>query len=287
MSSIKDLLTNHSSVIDRIDLELILSHVLKKSREHILTYPENPLSSEQEINTLKMIRRRQKHESIAHILEKKDFYYLTFKVNKHTLIPRPETELLVDEALNDTVNQKNINTIIDIGTGSGNIIISIAHKLRNEKINYFGIDISKEALKIAKHNAKKYNLEKKIKFIKGDLLSPLIKKASSKFSNTIVIANLPYLSKEIYQATEPDVKNYEPKSALYSSQNGLAHYKRLFEQIKLLPSHNKIKFIFIEFSPEQKNALEILIKKILPSARIRFKKDLAKKWRICAINLEK
>ncbi|MFZ2193134.1 MAG: peptide chain release factor N(5)-glutamine methyltransferase [Candidatus Moraniibacteriota bacterium] len=287
MSSVKDLLTSYSSLIDRVDLELILSHALKKSREYILTYPETPFSHNQKINTLKMIHRRQKHESIAHIVGEKDFYYLTFKVNKHTLIPRPETELLIDEALNYTVNQKNINAIIDIGTGSGNIIISIAHKLRNEKINYFGIDISKEALNIARHNAKKYNLDKKIKFIKGDLLSPLIKKTSSKFSNAIIIANLPYLSKEIYQATKPDVKSYEPKSALYSSQNGLAHYKKLFEQIKLPPLRNKIKFIFIEFSPEQKNALEILIKKILPLAQIRFKKDLAKKWRICAINLEK
>ena len=284
MPPLNDFLINYPSTLDRIDLELILAHALKKSREFILTYLETKITKNQEALILKMIARRKKHEPIAHIIGEKDFYYLTFKVNKHTLIPRPETELLVDNILADTTIQ-NANSIIDIGTGSGNIIISLAHNLKNKKINYFGVDISNEALKIAKYNAKKYNLDKKIKFTKGNLLTPFARKNFLKNANTIIVANLPYLSKEIYSATKSDVKKYEPKTALYSPENGLAHYKKLFEQINLLGMRYGIKKVFIEFSPEQKNTLALLIKNTLPKTQTHFKKDLAKKWRVCTIDL--
>lgn len=284
MSTLSDFLIKYSA-LDRIDLELILAHALKKNREFILTHPETTLTKIQKETTTRMISRRIKHESIAHILEKKDFYNLSFKVSAHTLIPRPETELLIDEVMKK-ISTQEIDTIIDIGTGSGNIIISLAYLLKDKKITYFGTDISKEALKIAKYNAKKYNLDKKIKFIEGDLLTPFMKNIIVKNSKTIIIANLPYLSKKIYLATAPDVKNYEPKSALYSSQNGLAHYIKLFKQLNILQLSLGIKTIFIEFSPEQRNDIKQLIKQELISARIHFKKDLAKKWRLCMTSLD-
>jgi release factor glutamine methyltransferase len=288
MSSINDFLSKHTLFFfsNRIDLELLLAHALKKNREFILAHPEMKLTKKQEAFLLKMIARRKKYESIAHILGKKDFCDLTFKVNRHTLIPRPETELLVSES-EKKINAQKLNTIIDIGTGSGNIVITIAKHLKNKKINYFGIDISQKALNVAKSNAKKYNLDKKIKFIAGNLLTPFNKKNFSRKAKTFIIANLPYLSQKIYSACAPDVKNYEPKSALYSSQAGLNHYEKLFRQIVLLQTQLGIKNILIEFSPEQKKKLAFLVKNFFPHAQTQFKKDLAKKWRICTIELEK
>ncbi len=270
--------------LDRIDLELLLAHALKKTREFILTHPETRITKKQEIFLLKSIARRKKHESIAHIFAKKDFCDLTLKVNRHTLIPRPETELLVNES-EKKINTQKLNMVIDIGTGSGNIIIAIAKHLKNKKINYFGIDISPKALSVARCNAKKYNLNKKIKFITGNLLTPLSKKNFSQKTKTFIVANLPYLSKEIYSACVPDVKNYEPKSALYSSQEGLYHYKKLFQQIFFFQTQLNIKNILIEFSPEQKKKLSLLIESFFPNAKKQFIKDLAGKWRICAIEL--
>ncbi len=286
MPSINDFLNTpvFSSSIARIDLELLLAHALKKNREFILAHPEREITKREGAFLLKIIAQRKKHKSIAHIIAKKDFCDLTFKVNRHTLIPRPETELLVGESEKKIKTQK-LNTVIDIGTGSGNIIITLAKHLKNKKINYFGIDISSKALSVARCNAKKYNLNKKIKFITGNLLTPLSKKNFSQKTKTFIVANLPYLSKEIYSACAPDVKNYEPKSALYSSQEGLNHYKKLFQQIIFLQAQLNIKNILIEFSPEQKKKLLFLIENFFPNAKKQFIKDLAGKWRICAIEL--
>lgn len=293
---IEDLFKKYSKKIDRLDLELIIAHTIKKTREFVLAHPEYKLMQKNELRIENYANRRIKSEPLAYILGHKEFYGLDFKVNKHTLIPRPETELLVELVLKNNLTMKQFNkeTIIDVGTGSGNIIISLAKSLeersKKKEIRFFGTDISSEALKIAKYNAKKNKLNKKIKFIKSDLLNSkkLQKKITMKqCGNVTIIANLPYLSKKIYNSTKPDIKNYEPKSALYSPQGGLRHYEKLLRQIKTL--HTSYFFVhascFMEFSPEQKNALRILIKKILPSAQTEFKKDLAGKWRVCAIKL--
>jgi len=107
------------------------------------------------------------------------------------------------------------------------------------------------------------------------------------FDNLIILANLPYLSNKLYRATAPTVKNFEPKSALYSPKAGLEHYEKLLKQIKILTNHYSLFTVhcFLEFSPEQKKALIVLVKKILPFAKIRFQKDLAGKWRVCIIDL--
>lgn len=255
----------------QLDIELLISHAIKKAREFVLAHPEFEISNTQAIKIEELIKRRLKHEPIAYILGEKEFYGLDFKVNEHTLIPRPETELIIEKVL--ALNPKNSN-IVDIGTGSGNIIIALAKNLQ-AKNKFFGIDISSKALQIAKQNAKTNKVEKKIKFLKGNLLQPLTK---NKIENAIIIANLPYLSKKIYDATMPDVKKFEPKSALYSAEEGLAHYRKLFSQIKF-PAK-----IFIEFSPEQKSSLSKLAKELFPKAKLNFHKDLAQKWRILEIS---
>lgn len=289
---IQDIFQKYHKKLDHLDLELLVTHTLDKTREFILIYPEYLIRKTQNAKLETLIKRRLTYEPMAYILGEKEFYGLPFKVNKATLIPRPETEQIVERATHNAKREIKNLTIIDVGTGSGNIIVALAHNLKRKtrnKINFYGIDISQKALQIAKQNARLNKVEKKIKFIKGDMLSPVISNPQSvigKSEKLIIVANLPYLSKEIYSATMPDVKKFEPKSALYSTEEGLAHYKKLFQQIKKISSVNGHQFtVFIEFSPEQKKSLNILTKKYFLYAKLKFYKDLAHKWRILEINL--
>lgn len=299
--------------LPHLDVEVILAYALKKSRIFILTYPEQTLTSSEQKEFEKLINRRATGEPIAYILGRKEFYGLDFIVNKHTLVPRPETEQMVEQAVYVLRSMLRNTVVIDVGTGSGNIIISIAHELENNnsrvaknldsrlrgngKIKYYATDISKGALKTAKTNAKNHNLDKKIKFLHGSLLTPLFENCKliprisleQKIVNSrmIILANLPYLSKEIYASTPVDVKKFEPKSALYSPEHGLRHYRELLEQTKKIIAefHPQTITLLLEISPEQKQLLTKLIKNIFPSAKTEFKKDLAGKWRLCKISM--
>ncbi|HLN18783.1 MAG TPA: hypothetical protein VK255_01270, partial [Patescibacteria group bacterium] len=138
---------------------------------------------------------------------------------------------------------------------------------------------------IAKLNAKKNKVGKKLKFIKSDLLKKFLRHTGNKMRDNIIIANLPYLSKKIYSQTPPDVKNFEPKSALLSGKHGLDHYEKLFIQMKSLKDKNSKLKAFLEISPEQKTIINRLIKNHFPQAQISYKKDLSGKWRMVKILL--
>lgn len=324
MTTTQDLRKKYYQRIAPLDMELLFSFVLKKPREFILAHPEHKISKNQELKINNYIQRGIKNEPIAYILGKKEFYGIDFKVTKDTLIPRPETELIVDLALEElrklvrkhlpphqNTAHNNIKTtnnfwcrglrtisVVDVGTGSGNIIISIAKQLKNQEPclpagrlriknhTLFGIDISNKALAVAKQNAKAHKLDKKIKFLHGNLLDPILKNKRYFIHPTpyIILANLPYLSSQIYAHTPKNVRSYEPKSALYSPQNGLKHYTKLLKQITSL---NVLDLAcYMEISPEQKPLIQKIIKQILLSAQVTFYKDLAQKWRVCKIEIQ-
>jgi len=294
MPTIADIRKEYLRKIDYLDLELIIAHALKKPREFVASHPEYGISESRSAAIRSFIARRAKHEPLAYILGHKEFYGFDFEVTPDTLIPRPETELLVEDVLRHLQTaDRGQKTVIDIGTGSGNIIISLVKTLTDSEFQisnskFYGIDISEEALRVAKRNAGKNPARGKIKFLHGNLLEPLIKiRCAFRVPHPIIItANLPYLSREIYDATLPNVKKYEPKSALYSPAEGLAHYEALFKQLeKTFAGYGSQVDIFLEISPEQKTKLPKLIKKYLPGARIEFRKDLALKWRMCHIAL--
>ena len=297
MSYIQSLLLEYQGKIDFLDLELIITHVIKKSREFVLTHPEYKLVKSQKSKVKSYLLRRMKHEPLAFILGEKEFYGIKFKVNKNTLIPRPETEQIVELVTRNVkrkIESEKIK-IIDIGTGSGNIIISIAKQLKNFEFRilnfeFLGIDISKKALAVAKYNAKLNRVDKKINFLQGNLLEPIIKKRSMFHvpCSMIVTANLPYLSKEIYNSCSKDIKNYEPKSALISQKEGLMHYEELLKQLKELRENCNLLPVtcYMEISPEQKMKIFKLIKKYFPETKIIFHKDLSGRWRICEILIQ-
>lgn len=253
-----------------LDTELLLGFVLKKKKEWILVNPEFNVHKNAEKRFFRFIIKRIKNYPIAYILGYKYFYGLKFKVNKHVLIPRPETETLVAEVLKST-HPMGGPTILDVGTGSGCIAISISTKLQNVKI--MASDISQKALRIAKKNAR-LNNTKNIQFIKSNLLTGIENKDID-----IIVANLPYVKK--------DYKNesikYEPREALYSSKDGLSHYKKLLYQIKELKFSPK--YIFLEIDPDQVEILTNFTKQIFSKPIIEIKKDLNGFDRIFIIKL--
>lgn len=305
MHTISDINKEYSGKVDPLDLELIVAHALGKPREFVLAHPEIEITGHQSSVISKHIGRRIKDEPVAYIVGHKEFYGLDFEVNGHTLIPRPETEMLVDLALdelrisnqesknNNTTIRQYDNIVVDVGTGSGNIIISIAKaiekvKVQSSKFKTIATDISKDALEVAKKNARRHGVENEIQFLHGNFLDPLLNSnqlTELKAKKLILLANLPYLSTEIYSTAKPDVKNYEPKSALLSDDSGLSHYEKLFKQIKLLVTDYRLLITaIIEFSPEQKDKLEEMIKDCFPEAKTEFKKDLSGKWRMAVIH---
>jgi release factor glutamine methyltransferase len=252
-----------------LDAELLLSFVLKKEKEYLYTYPELELDKKQIKKYQKLIKKRSTHYPIAYILIYKEFYGLKFEVNQDVLIPRPETELLVD-ATCEVADLRG--QLVEIGTGSGCIAISLA---KNGISNIIATDISNKALKMAKKNAKLHHIEDKITFLKGSLLEPL---QNEKID--ILVANLPYLASD-YQK-ESSIQN-EPELALYSGKDGLDDYQKLFKQINELK--HQPKHILIELNPEQIKILSSYIKKLFPQVNIETKKDLQGLERVMVIEL--
>jgi release factor glutamine methyltransferase len=309
--------TKTETSIPLLDIELILAFILKKSREHILTHPETKLTNSQITNYQLLINRRLNGEPLAYITGHKEFYALDFKVNKNVLIPRPETELMVEEAMQiaqRASHSAHRTTIIDVGTGSGCIITTLAHLIKNYELrimNYdlYGIDVSKEALAVAKQNAKKNTVNDIIKFIHGNLLIPFLNKSKiqNPKSKIIITANLPYLTPTQIK-NSPTIK-FEPKLALTAGADGLKYYRQLFKQIKILLNTTAAKSsrrdfagaekfydsqyvmrdmrcaILCEIDPSQKNFIQQLIKKELPDANFEIKKDLRGHNRLVIIEL--
>ncbi len=254
--------------IDPLDREVIVATVLKKDRVFLLAHPEAKLSKRQEEKIKQLIQERATEKPLAYILGEKEFFGLPFFVNRFTLIPRPETELMVEEALKLLTKKKNNSSkkkiaVIDVGTGSGCIIVSIVRNFPSSVINhqssisFFAVDTSSRTLQIAKKNAIRHGVQEKITFAQSNLLQT-IEKQLKKFDEVILLANLPYLSEEIYQETEPTVRNFEPKSALISGRDGLNHYRRLFQKLPFFSKEKKIYF-FLEISPEQARLIPNLL----------------------------
>ncbi|MDR3642890.1 MAG: peptide chain release factor N(5)-glutamine methyltransferase [Candidatus Doudnabacteria bacterium] len=288
----------------KIEIELLLAHVLRKPREFVFMNAGVSLPAIQLIRLSALARRRQKGEPLAYILGYKDFYGMRFKVNRYVLIPRPETEIIVDRVINvvqarglpssnkkqgKALHYKPPVRILDIGTGSGCIAVSLAKQFQisNIKFQITASDNSQDALNVAKQNARillgkksnsiNYATFSKIKFVQSDLLTNI----QNRFD--IIVANLPYGWNEWKNNTSADSAGlkFEPSQALYTADHGLYQIKRLLMQISA--RQIKPKLVYLEFDPRQKKELSFAIKKILPSAELNFFKDYAGLWRYAEI----
>ncbi len=267
----KEKLEKSGTKNSQLESEMILSFITKLSREKLLSHKDQKVKNKRKLEKIK--NKRAKSYPLAYLTKSKSFYNLDFIVNEKVLIPRPESELIIDHILENFSENKEMS-IIDIGTGSGCLILSLADLWREkENINYYGIDISSSALKIAKKNSKKQQLKEKITFLKGSVLKPILKREKELKKEVVIIANLPYLTKKEIKES-PSIK-FEPKKALDGGPDGLKYYRKLLEEVKKIKKE-KIT-IYKETSNWQAEKLtEIIEKKIgTHNPKIDIIKDLA------------
>ena len=220
--SIKEIIKNHSD-IDRIDVELLLCHVLKCQRVFLLSHSEKILSSEEQNQFSNLISRRKQGEPIAYILGKKAFWNLELIVTPDVLIPRPETELIVEWVLEKFKDKKEL-VLADLGTGSGAIALSLAKAKPNWKI--IATDASEKALSVAKGNAENLKLNN-VKFYLGNWCEAL---PQEKFD--VIVSNPPYIEKDDEHLIRGDLR-FEPKSALIADDDGFADLKAIVKQARI------------------------------------------------------
>ena len=212
-----------------LDSELLLAKVLNCTRESLLINLHKNLENKYFINFKKLIIRRMKFEPIAHIFKKKEFWKYKFNINKNVLIPRPETEIIVDTILK-LIDSESSKSILDIGTGSGCLIISIIKE--RQKCTGTAIDISKKALKVAISNAKMHHLQNKIKFINIDIDKFILNKYD------FIVSNPPYIRTNNLKRLEHNVKLFEPNIALEAGLDGFKVIKKIIIKSNILLKKN-------------------------------------------------
>ena len=229
--TIKELIIKYSKELEeisstpRLDVETLLQKVLDVDRLYILLNLERTLSEDEERLFNKFINERLNNRPIAYIVENREFMGLDFYVKEGVLIPRPDTEVLVEEVIELGKNKGAVN-ILDIGTGSGAITVSLAKYLENAEIT--SVDISDIALEIGKINAVNNNVDNKINFVKSDLFTNIDK--NMKFD--IIVSNPPYIKREVIETLDKQVKDFEPYNALEGGIDGLDFYRAITSQAK-------------------------------------------------------
>jgi release factor glutamine methyltransferase len=223
----------------RLDAELLLSHGLKLDRIQLYMKFDQPLSDEELATCRELVRRRSQGEPVAYIQGSKEFYGFSFEVNSHVLIPRPETEHIIDEALKWATDKDRELKILDLGTGSGCVGLTLLKKFPNARL--VSVDISDEALKVAQRNAESLGVQDRVRFVHADagntdvvLQNYQAFMGQSKID--ILVSNPPYIANED-PLVEKDVRKFEPHTALFAADDGLALLKLWSAQYSPKLSH--------------------------------------------------
>lgn len=264
-----------------LDAEILLAGALGVQKSWLFTHFTQTLRDHEMEAFQRMVERRAKHEPVAYITSKKEFFRRTFQVNRFVLIPRPATETLVSEAIAAAQGSKDGVLFGDIGTGSGAIAVTIAAETR---LPVIATDASREALAVAKKNAAAHLVEELVDFRHGDLLEPLVKifqsiqtspSSTIPISHLILAANLPYLTHDQWERAQPEVKEFEPRTALVAGADGLDAYWNLFRQLKrarvILPARLSV---LIEIDPAQTSRAVSIIRHDFPESSPRVVTDL-------------
>lgn len=270
-----------------MEAEILLAHVLKIPREKIIAHPEMEISGRDARRFKILCEKRENGMPLAYITKHKEFFGLDLYVDERVLIPRPETEILVEETLK-LCRGGNYNLVCDVGTGSGCIAVALAKKMPNARI--FAVDISAPALNVAKKNARMHDVADKIEFIKSDLLSG---RAAARLGNIdIVVANLPYIGEAEKRFVSRETLDYEPRAALFAGETGFELFDKLFKQLcrdAFVPeeraARRSIKYLIAEAGFSQKPVIEKLIKSYFGDVDVKWRKDLAGINRVFIIKL--
>ena len=278
------LLKNNLIDLPKLEARLLLAKALNKDLNWTYVNLEKKIPKKKIFKYEILIKKKLKKFPTAYLLGNKEFYSMNFKVNENTLIPRPETEIIIEEIKKKFQNKKNL-LVLDLGTGSGCILLSILKEFKNA--TGIGIDKYLETVKVARINSKKNNLSKRSKFFKldwsqKDFFKQVIKinkafSGNKKFD--LVVSNPPYLLKNEINTLMSEVL-YEPKESLYDNKDGLSFYKIVLPKINSLVSENS--YIYLEINPKKKRNIE----KICKSNNLRntnYIKDLSGKYRFVLI----
>jgi len=246
----------------RLDAEILLAHALGITRGQLHAHPQGQLSSVELASYRQLIERRARRESVAYIVGHKEFYGLDLFVDSRVLIPRPETELLVEKAIE--IGQRQ-SVVADIGTGSGAIAISLAVHL--PLILVYATDVSPEALEVAARNCRRHGVEDRVHLLQGHLLEPLPEPVD------LIVANLPYVSQAELAQLPPEISRYEPREALDGGPDGLDHIRHLLAQAggHLRPGG----VVLLEIGATQGQAVVALAERHFPAARVEIARDYA------------
>ena len=243
------ILKSVSIVSSKLDCEVLLSNVLKINRENMLVNLNKKINHQDFINFNKLINRRKKNEPVAYIVGYKEFWNKKFIVNSDVLIPRPDTEILVEEVLKSIPINRSLN-ILDIGTGTGCILLSVLNE--RKKCYGIGLDISKKAINIAKHNAKIQQIKNRIKFINSSIDKFYVGKYD------LIISNPPYIKSGDIKYLDKDVGFYEPEIALNGGRDGYSKIREvIYKSSVLIKKKGKL---FLEIGYNQKNEVIRILK---------------------------
>lgn len=232
--SIRDALSWGAQVLDQagientwLDAEVLLRHAQDMERERLYMNTEAPMSAGQEAKFRELVLRRSRREPVAYVTGHKEFWSLDFVVTPEVLIPRPETELLVEVALQyvGKLEEESSVKILDLGTGSGVIPVCLAKEKPTAKI--VAVDISPIALDVARMNATRHGVANRIRFLSGDLFAPL-KPLRKTF--TVIVSNPPYIRTGELSTLAPEISSWEPMIALDGGAEGMDAYRRIIEQ---------------------------------------------------------
>jgi release factor glutamine methyltransferase len=211
--------------ITRRDAELLLAHLLQRDRTWVITHSNDPLPVEIHGQMQQLVARRAAHEPLQYILGQQEFYGLPLRVTPDTLIPRPETEHLVEAVLEASSRLRQPPRIVDVGTGTGAIALALAKNLPKAKI--YACDLSAATLEVAMENAERLGLSSRVEFRQSNLLVGYITAAADDDLFDAVVSNPPYVPAGDAAGMQPEVRDYEPHMALFAGEDGLAIYRRL------------------------------------------------------------
>lgn len=258
----------------RLEAEVLLRHVLKLDRAHLYARLQEGISQDAEAAFRSLLTRRLSHEPTAYIVGHREFYGLDLETTSVALIPRPETELLGEEALT-RARRRDRPLIVDVGTGTGAVAVVLAAHLPRAVV--VAIDISREALALAARNARRHGVERRILFLQADLLSALVQPAD------IVVANLPYVRSADWEALPPEIREHEPRMALDGGASGLREIERLLEQApsSLVAGGS----LLVELGPPQAGDALAMARRRFRGAGVRVLRDAASLDRLLAVDM--
>ncbi|MFH0831091.1 MAG: peptide chain release factor N(5)-glutamine methyltransferase [Parcubacteria group bacterium] len=255
-----------------LDAEVLLAYALSKDRAKLYSEAEIPLTATQRKHYQDMLARRASREPVAYLVGQREFYNLALQINCHVLVPRPETETLVELAL-ERIRSAGLERVrvLDVGTGSGAIALAVAKNAPQARVT--AVDISSSALEIARTNAKRLKLGQRVGFKRSDLLSQV----EGRYD--LILANLPYLTTQQLRELPTDIREFEPSLALSGGPDGLHIYEKLLRQLRIVAT--PASRVLCEIGPNLKSGFDHLVRHHLGAqTQVQFHPDLAGRVRV-------